>query len=164
MIAAVLLVLCVLSYGLLIPRLGFYWDDWPGIWVSHSLGPSGLREYAATDRPVAGWLLALTTALLGEVPLRWHALALLTRSLSAVATWWSLRGVWPQSTHEVVYVTLLFAVYPGFTQQPIAWTYSHYAFIPLALSIFSLGAMIWALRIPRWSWPLTVVALPSSLF
>ena len=80
MMLAILLLLCLLSYGVLVPRLGFYWDDWPGIWVSHSLGSSGLREYAATDRPFTGWLHTLTTSLLGERPFHWQVVALLTRS------------------------------------------------------------------------------------
>src|SRR5689334_21665429 len=51
MFPLVLLCVCVLAYGLLIPLLGFYWDDWPALWVSHSLGASALREFASFDRP-----------------------------------------------------------------------------------------------------------------
>jgi hypothetical protein len=102
------------------------------------------------------------TSLLGESPLRWHVLALLTRWLSAVAVWWSLRGLWPRREWEAAGVAFLFAVYPGFAVQPSAWIHSQGYFIPLLLFTFSLGAMIWAVRTPRLFWPLTVMALLSS--
>jgi hypothetical protein len=161
MMPLMLLFVSFLSYGLLIPWLGFYWDDWPAVWVSHSLGSAGLREYVATDRPFQGWLLSLTTSLFGVAPLQWHFLALLGRWLSAVALWWSLHALWPLRAQEIASIAFLFAVYPGFTQQPIALIYSH-TFIVLVLFVFSLGAMIWAIRVPRLFWLLTILALMSS--
>src|SRR6267142_1629852 len=124
MVPLVLLFLSVLSYALLIPWLGFYGDDWAGVWVSHSLGAHGLREYASLSRPFEGWVFTWATALLGEAPVHWHVFALLTHWLSAVAVWWSLRGLWPQRTQEVTSIALLFAVYPGFAVQPSAWIHS----------------------------------------
>src|SRR3989442_14887648 len=120
MVPLVLLFLCFLSYGTLIPWLGFYWDDWPAVWVSHSLGRAALREYTSGDRPFLGWLYFVTAAWLGEVPLHWHIYALVVRWLTAVILWWSLRGIWPTRNREISSVAFLFAVYPGFTQQSIA--------------------------------------------
>ena len=158
----VLLFLSVLSYGLLIPWLGYYWDDWAGVWVSHSLGAHGLREYASLSRPFEGWVFTWTTSVLGETPLHWHIFALLIRWLSAVAVWWGLRGLWPERTREVASIAFLFAVYPGFAVQPSAWIHGQGYFIPLVLFSFSLGAMIWATRVSRLFWPLTALALISS--
>ena len=46
------LLVCLLGYGLLIPWLGFYWDDWrPAVWVAHSLGPARLMEYGNCSEP-----------------------------------------------------------------------------------------------------------------
>jgi hypothetical protein len=157
----VLLFLCVLSYGLLIPWLGFYWDDWPTIWISHSLGHSGLIEFSLGDRPLRGWLIALMAPLLGETPLPWHIFAFLTRWLSGVVLWWCLRGVWPERRREVACITVLFAVYPGYSLQPYP-LYPSLALLTLVSFIFSMGAMIWAYRMPRLFWPLTILALPSS--
>ncbi len=164
MLPLVLLFLSILSYGLFVHLLGFYWDDWPAVWVSYSLDASRLREYASYDRPFQGWLFTLTTSLLGVAPLHWHLLALLARWSSGVAVWWSLGGVWPRRTREVACIALLFVVYPGFRYQPSAWIFGQSAIIPLTLSIFSLGAMIWALRVPNLFWPLTALAVPSSAF
>lgn len=164
MLLLMLLVICCLAYGLLIPWLGFYWDDWPNVWVSYLLGPAGLMDFHSLDRPVQGWLHVMTTAVVGKAPLDWHIVALLARWLGAVAVWWSLRGVWPRRTQAVACVALLFAVYPGFTLQPMPFMSAHAVLIPLALSIFSLGAMVWALRVPRLFWILTSLALFSSAF
>ena len=46
----VLLIIAILGFGLFIPWLGFYWDDWPSIWFLHILGPQGFREVFASDR------------------------------------------------------------------------------------------------------------------
>jgi hypothetical protein len=158
----VLLVLSVLSYALLIPWLGFYGDDWAGVWVGHSLGANGLREYASLSRPFEGWIFTWSTTLLGEAPPQWHIFALLIRWLSAITFWWTLRGLWPKRTLEVASIAFLFAVYPGLAVQPSAWIHSQGYFIPLVLFTFSLGAMIWAARIPKLYWPLTILALVSS--
>ena len=44
-----LLAYCVISFGLLIPWLGFYWDDWPSIYYLHVLGPRGFIDAFAVD-------------------------------------------------------------------------------------------------------------------
>jgi hypothetical protein len=155
--------LCILSYGLLIPWLGFYWDDWFFNWVAYSQGLSGLLDTFAYDRPALAYLYAVTTSLLAKTPLPWHIFALLARWLSAVAVLWLLRGIWPTRNREVIAVAFLFAVYPGFTQQPISLIYSH-VFLLLATYMFSLGAMVWAQKTPRLFWLLTLMALGSSLF
>src|SRR5207253_3374406 len=101
MVPLLILFVCILSYGTLIPWLGFYWDDWPAMWVSHSLGPRALMPYASGDRPFMGWVWYILAALLGEVPLHWHIFVLLIRWLTAVTLWWSLRGMWPERNQEV---------------------------------------------------------------
>jgi hypothetical protein len=162
---ALLFVGC-LSYGLLIPRLGFYWDDWGTAWFYHTLGPAGFHDVWAVDRPLMGWFFRLTTPFLGEVPWHWQVYGLLTRWLSAVSLWWAFRKLWPDHGREVACLALLFLVYPGFRQQSISVTYSNY-FLVLAIFFYSLGAMIWALRERRWFWPLmvsSVIAAAVNMF
>ena len=116
----VLLTLCLLAYGLLIPWLGFYWDDWSQVWTWHTQGAEGLVRLCSSDRPLQGYVLAALTRALGNSPLPWHILALVGRWLSAVALWLVLRVVWPKRAWEAAATAMLFAAYPGFTQQPIA--------------------------------------------
>lgn len=152
-VPAALLLLCLLGFGLLSPRLGFYWDDWSSIWFYHRLGPAGVAQSFSVDRPPLGWLFFLTTSLLGESTFAWQIFGILTRWLCCLALWWLLRSLWPQKSIQVTWIALLFAVYPGFKQQPIAVTYSH-DWLVMAGFFVSLGLSVWAIRRPRWFWPL----------
>lgn len=153
-----LLILCLVSYLPLIYRLGFYWDDWPSIWFHHLWGPRGFLQGFASDRPSLAWVFMLTTSLLGESTLGWQIFALLTRWLASLAFWWLLRGIWHNSKSQIFAAAALFAVYPGFSQQYIAVTYSN-AFLVMTLALFSLGSMVWTIRLPRWRWLLFVASL-----
>jgi hypothetical protein len=150
-----LLLVCVLSFGLMAPLLGFYWDDWPSIWYLHILGPAGLKDVFSVDRPLLGWLFMLTTSLVGESTLGWQVFGVLTRWASCLALWWMLRSVWPQYKRQVTWVAFLFAVYPGFKQQYIAVTYGH-DWIAIGLFFLSFSLMIWAVQRPSWFWPLMI--------
>jgi tetratricopeptide (TPR) repeat protein len=153
-----LLALCLVSYLPLIYRLGFYWDDWPSIWFYHLWGPNGYLQSFASDRPSLAWVFMLTTSLLGESTVGWQIFGLLTRWLASLTFRWLLLGVWPHYKPQVFAAAALFAVYPGFSQQYIAVTYSN-AFLVMTLALFSLGSMVWALRLPRWRWPLLAASL-----
>jgi hypothetical protein len=158
-----LLVLCLLSFGLLAPWLGFFWDDWPTIWYLHLFGPGGFKDVFAIDRPLLGYIFMVTTTLLGKSALAWQIFGILTRWASALALWWTLRSLWPGNLRQVSWVVILFAVYPGFTQQPISVTYSN-AWIILTAFFLSLGLMIWAVRRPRWRIHLLAGSLLLSAF
>jgi hypothetical protein len=158
-----LLVLCLLSFGLLAPWLGFFWDDWPTIWYLHLFGPGGFKDVFAIDRPLLGYIFMVTTTLLGKSALAWQIFGILTRWISTLALWWTLRSLWPGNLRQVSWVVILFAVYPGFTQQPISVTYSN-AWIILTAFFLSLGLMIWAVRRPRWKILLLAGSLLLSAF
>ena len=158
-----LLVLLGLSFGLMIPWLGFYWDDWPAIWYLHIKGPGVFPTAFAVDRPLLGWLFPLTTSLVGESIIAWQVFALATRWACCLALIWMLQGLWPDHLQEITWVVFLFAIYPGFQQQYIAVTYSH-GWIILAAFFLSLGFMVWSQRKPSMSgWFLGISWLLSSL-
>lgn len=154
---------CLLSFGLLIPWLGFYWDDWPAIWFLHFLGPSGFVDVFASDRPLLGRLFWLTTSVLGESTIGWQLFGFLTRWASSLALWWILRVLWPSRPQTAAWIALLFALYPGFGQQFIAVTYSH-VFIILTVFFLSMVSMILALRKRRWFWPLYIASLLGAAY
>ena len=130
-----LLILCGISFGPIIHRLGFYWDDWPSIWFLHILGPAGFKEGFAIDRPLLAWVFMITTPILGESTLAWQAFGIFTRWLSAAILYWALMGLWPKRAVQISWVAILFAVYPGFSQQYISVTYSN-GFLVLCLFLF----------------------------
>jgi hypothetical protein len=146
-----LLGICLISFGILAPWLGFYWDDWPSIWYLHLFGPTGFLKVFAVDRPALGWLFTLTSSLTGTSPLAWQIFGVLTRWVSSVALWWAMRTIWPRNTREVTWVAFLYAVYPGFQQQYIAVTYSH-DWLILSLFFTSFALMVLGLRQPQRFW------------
>ncbi len=144
-VPAALLALCAISFGVMASKLGFYWDDWTLAWSIHFLGPAGFKEAFAGDRPLLAPIYVLTTSLLGKAPLNWQIFAVFTRWLAGVAVWWLLRGLWPDRPVQTAAAALLFVVYPGFKQGPIAITYGN-AFLITSLYFVSLGMMVWAAR------------------
>ncbi|MFN2196059.1 MAG: hypothetical protein ACK2UW_08050 [Anaerolineales bacterium] len=159
----ILLLLAVLAFGLLVRNLGFYWDDWPAAWYYHAFGSAGFKTVFAADRPLLGWLYTLTTPLMGTSPLKWQLFGLLALWFCASMFWLTIWSIWPRKAWLATTAAILFLVYPGFSQQPIAITYSH-VWLLMSAMLASLITMIWAVRQPRWFWPLSVLSWLLSAF
>ncbi|GAB4484568.1 MAG: hypothetical protein Fur0016_23670 [Anaerolineales bacterium] len=128
-----------LAFGLLIPTLGFYQDDWLFIYNHYALGPQGIWDFMYYDgTPFASYLNNLQFALLGYAPLNWHIASLLSRWLTVVIFWLILRRLWPAHPREAFFSALLFALHPFFTLQPMAVTFSQVwvAYFFLGLSLY----------------------------
>ena len=147
-IPAALLALCAVSFGLLIPSLGFYWDDWPSLVIDRLQGPQGFEAFFRLDRPTTYVSYVLLMPLLGTNPAAWQIFTLLLRWLTAVLVWWALRKLWLDSGSLPLWTACLFAVHPVFRQQPVALTY-HQLWMEFAFYVLSIGAMIAAVRSPR---------------
>lgn len=143
----VLFITAVLAYGILIPQLGFYWDDLPMSWIRYELGPEAMTRYFSTNRPVWGWLYQVTTRLIPQVPVYWQVFALLWRWLGAVAVWAIVRQLWKDRPRFALSVALLFLLYPGFNQQWGAYLYSHF-FIVLFFYLYSIYLMLRGRTLP----------------
>ncbi len=154
----ILFFVCILAYGPLIPFLGFYWDDLPNMWVFHMFGPSGFITYASNHRPFSAWVFLLSNPILGESPLGYHILALILRWSGAVGVWWTVKQLWPSATKQASWIALLFVIYPGFRELPIATVFNVHL-VCLTLTFFSFGGMIWALRHPKRFWIVTILSL-----
>lgn len=157
-----LLVLCFVSYGFQIPGWGFYWDDWAKTLVDHIYGPSGYWEYYAYDRPLSAWTHILMLPFLGESPIAWQIFNFILRWLSTVVMWWSLGLLWFLHKRLLAFAAFLFAVYPIFTQQPIAVTY-HQMWIQYIFYFLSLGMMFLSIRHPKRYWFFTCLSILSLL-
>lgn len=158
----VILVFLIASFGILIPSLGYYWDDWPMIWLGHLTGTSGYIDALAGDRPFLAGIYLLTTSVLNAAPISWQILALLSRWLTVVTLWWALKKLWPENEEQVAWIAFLFAVYPGFKQQSIAVIYSN-GFFLLTAQFLSFGLMLQAIKTQskRKYWLLTAVGMLS---
>jgi hypothetical protein len=131
--------LCVLCYGILIPFLGFYWDDLPYLYQFHTFGLAGFPEYVASDRPFSAWIFMLTTGLFKFNPLGYHLLAFSLRFISVVLFYQILKEIWPDNPDFSFFASSIFAIYPGFLQQPIALIYCHHLSV---LDIFLLSILL----------------------
>lgn len=145
------LAVCFCAYGLLAPYLGFYWDDLPYMWFKHTNGTIGAVRAIALDRPLLGFFYLIPMSLLGESPLVWQIFAILCRWIFTLSVFRFLMDIFPKNRAANKLIILLFAIFPGFTQQYIAVIYSH-AFLIFALYFFSLHLFIRAVGQERFSW------------
>ena len=135
----------LLSYGILIPQLGFYRDDWYMLLAGQTEGAQGIIKLFSIDRPLIGYIYALDYAVLGSSVIGWHLYALFLRLLGSVGFFYLLRTIWPEKKFETTIAALLFAVYPGFLQQPNAATFKN-LLLGYDLAIFSILATILAVK------------------
>ncbi len=145
--ALTLLIAAILAYGLLIPQLGFYWDDLPMSWIRYQLGAEAMTRYFSTNRPIWAFLYQITTRILPHAPLYWQVFALFWRWLGAVTLWAIVKKLFPQTEKFALTVSLLFLLYPGFNQQWVSYLYSHF-FIVLFFFLFSYLLMLRGKTIP----------------
>ncbi len=89
--------------------------------------------------------LFLTTAIFKFNPLGYHLFALILRFLSVVLFYKILKEIWPNKPDFAFFAASIFAVYPGFLQQPIALIYCHH-FSVLNIFLFSIWLMIKAAK------------------
>ncbi len=154
----VLLLVCVAAYGILSPFLGFYWDDLPYMWFNRVGGSLGALRAIALDRPILGLFYAIPLSVLGESPLPWQIFGIFSRWLFSLSVFSFLTALFPKQRTENKLITLVFAVFPGFTQQYISVIYSH-AFLIFALYFYSLVLFVRAVKEHKFIW----VGLASTL-
>lgn len=151
------------AFGLLLPFLGFYQDDWHPLYYGYVRGLGSLRELFLYDgRPFAALIYQSAFQVLGFQPLSWQLLALTLRTLTVLFTWLYLRQIWPDHWRETGSAALLFAVYPLFKLQPLSVAYTVH-WTGYLLFSFSIWAMLGALRQERYALLLTAIALLASI-
>jgi hypothetical protein len=140
--------LTILTYGLLLPWTGFYWDDWPFAWIAKFLGPAEFFPAFAPFRPFLAPIFFGMTSLIPPNPLLWQSLALLLRFALALSAWWTFRTVWPNAKWGTLTAALLFLVFPAYSQHWVAYTHINQEWIPFLFYLLSFGFTAQALRQP----------------
>ncbi len=153
----IVILLFAFIFGFFITQMGFFWDDWVQLLSKHLYGFSAYMRYFY-ERPLSGWTHIVFGPLLGDDPLRWQIFTLSLRWGCVLIAWWLFQLIWPGYRRQAVLAALLFAVYPGFTQQPIAVAY-HQHWLQYLLFLLSLVFMALAVRRPRRKILLTGLAL-----
>src|SRR5215207_1994868 len=140
------LLVTVVAYGLLLPLTGFYWDDWPFAWMATFLGPGEFIPAFAGVRPFLGPIFFVTTSLIPPVPLYWQIFALVIRFLAGLSAWFALNQIWPRHKRQTLVASLLFLVFPGYSQHWVAFTHINQEWIPFIFYLLSFGFTARALR------------------
>jgi hypothetical protein len=140
------LLVTVVAYGLLLPFTGFYWDDWPFAWMAKFLGPQEFIPAFAQVRPFLGPIFFVTTSLIPPVPLYWQIFALIIRFIAGLSAWFALNQIWPHHKQQTLTASLLFLVFPGYSQHWVAFTHINQEWIPFIFYLLSFGFSGRALR------------------
>ena len=149
----------IIAYGLLLPFTGFYWDDWPFAWAAKFLGPSQFIPSFAGFRPFLGPIFFLTTSLIPSNPILWQIFALIIRFLATLSAWFALNQIWPRHKFQTLIASLLFLVFPGFSQHWVAFTHINQEWIPFIFYLLSFGFTARALGDPKKKMVNSIIAL-----
>src|SRR5215211_2851261 len=140
------LLVTLVAYGLLLPLTGFYWDDWPFAWMAKFLGPYEFIPAFEGVRPFLGPIFFVTTSLIPPVPLYWQIFALVIRFIAVLSAWFALDQIWPRHKRQTLVASLLFLVFPGYSQHWVAFTHINQEWIPFIFYLLSFGFTARALR------------------
>lgn len=147
-IPVVFFIVTIIAYGLLLPRTGFYWDDWPFAWIAEFRGPGEFIPAFDGVRPFLGPIFLLTTSLIPPVPLYWQIFALVIRFLAGLSAWFLFKQLWPNRPGRALVAALLFLVFPAYSQHWVALTHINQEWVSLIGFILSFGFTAYALRHP----------------
>jgi asparagine N-glycosylation enzyme membrane subunit Stt3 len=139
------------------PIFGFYWDDLPILFQYKTFGAAGFPAFLASDRPFSAWIFMLTTSLFHFNPLGYHLMAFVLRFLSVVLFYQIFRTVWPEKTQTAAIAASIFAIYPGFHQQPIALIYCHH-FSVFCLFLLSVWLMLKNAQREKINWAWAIIS------
>jgi len=112
----------VIVHGIMIPRLGYYYDDWYMLWSGASRGADSLITLFSMDRPFMGVIYSRFYRVIGDSILGWHLFTLALRIAGGIAFYWILTMAWPKLKSLFVLSAMLFVTFPGFLAEPNAAT------------------------------------------
>jgi hypothetical protein len=153
-----LLMIGIISYALMLPRLGFYWDDWESVYLNRLQIPSISFLYYA-ERPVSAIAYLIFFSFIKMSPGVTQIISLLLRWGGILFLYFTLNIIWPKQVWQNRWIGALLFVFPGFLVQFVSA-----AFIPhLTADMFftcSLFLTLLAIKDHKhfWVWmPLSVV-------
>jgi len=114
---------------------GFYYNDWHPI--LGKITDTTLFTLFKADRPTLGIIYSITVNLFGDNPILWQLFAVSLRVLSGLVLYMLLLLIWPKNHFPITLMASLFVIYPGFSQQPIALTFSNHL-LCLVIALISI--------------------------
>lgn len=151
----------IITHGILISRLGYYYDDWYMLWSGAARGPDSLAPLFSLDRPFMGIIYTYTYRLFQDHLWGWHLATLAIRIAGAGAFYWIFNLVWPQLKRYSTLAGILFVVFPGFLAEPNAATKINHL-IGFGAALFSIAFTLRAERARR-GWKYALIGLSLLL-
>jgi len=105
-----LLIIISLSYGILIPSLGFSGDDWALLWDSYRINEFGFISF----RPLVVLIYQVLRFFLSPVPSQWFITVILFRWLGGLAVYFLIKELIPNFQSGAGLFAILYSLYPGF--------------------------------------------------
>lgn len=110
-----LLFVTIMSYGLLINKLGFIWDDVGVFFSKYFYGEASLRVYTSVDRAFDWVFYAVVPRILGYSAIRWHIFSILVWWANSILFYLFLKKLLPSNSRIAAWASLLFVVFPTFS-------------------------------------------------
>lgn len=155
----VLFLIMFVAYDLQVVRLGYYYDDWEGVFL-YKIGLSGQQiwNYFLIDRPFSALLHILFNPILGGNPIAWHLLVLVLNWMAILFFVRTLLQIWPKEIFSIAWMGLLLAIYPGISRQFVPQTsVPHYS--SMLLFMLSLWLMVLAYVNAKQRWWLSTLSI-----
>jgi hypothetical protein len=139
----------------MIPDLGFYWNDWEGIYFQElDLPTIGFQYYA--ERPLSALIYLALSPITGSNPVAWQVSSLILRWIGLLSIYYTLNWLWPEHEWRHRWVVGLLFVFPGYFLQPVSVAFSPHL-VAFAFFGFSMlftviairrGGAFWLLMLP----------------
>jgi len=161
----VLLLLGVIAYGLIMPRLGFYWDDYEGVYLYKLHNPAISFNYF-NERPLSAIPYLLLFPIVKMTPIAWQITSLLLRWVGVLFLYYTFSLVWPSRIQQNRWIAALLLLFPGYLEQPVSVSFARH----LATFLFftcSLFLTVLALKQRKYFWlwmPLSILLGGLQIF
>lgn len=141
-----LLAIMTAAFGVFLPELGYYQDDWNHIYLAHTQGASSLWQYFFTDaRPLTAWVHDIGFRVFGLKPALWQFSFFVLRFLTMLMFGLTVEMLWPEQKSRVLWMTIFFSIYPLFRLHAMAVAYFPH-WMSYFLFLASLYLMVLAMR------------------
>jgi hypothetical protein len=155
----------IFAYGLIIPSLGFYWDDWEGVYLHQLHNPAISFQYYS-ERPLSAIAYLLLFPFAKMTPVVWQIVSLLLRWGGVLFVYYTFNLVWPSKQQQNRWVAVLLFVFPGFLEQPASVAFIQH-FTTYLFFTCSLFLTVLALKQRKlfWLWmPLSILMGGLQIF
>jgi hypothetical protein len=113
---ALLIVVTTLTYLPALSQAKIYRDDWYYTVDRLKGGPETFPKMFEVDRPARGIFFEAYYRLFGINPTPYHLVSFALRLIAGLAAFWLFRLLWPDHIEAALIMSLLFAIYPGYTR------------------------------------------------